>query len=207
MKTYYLPQSLPRTTTGQLPCTTTEQDHLTKALPDSKIYGANMGSIWGRQDPGGPHDGPMNFAIWAPVAITWAIRPNRGLQNLHSKRMLALRPGDWNNLQPGKNNFEAQRRQVIRILALSEFSHIVFTVMTMAVAVAFYSINFPRSLIVSVCFWYVIIRSVKCGTKSFKHSPASTAISAHTLYRMLLPIPYNTLWLGIVIIHPCWDLS
>ena len=23
-----------------------------------------MGSIWGRQDPGGPHDGPMNFAIW-----------------------------------------------------------------------------------------------------------------------------------------------
>ena len=24
-----------------------------------------MGSIWGRQDPGGPHVGPMNFAIWA----------------------------------------------------------------------------------------------------------------------------------------------
>ena len=28
------------------------------------IHGANMGSIWGRQDPGGPHIGPMNFAIW-----------------------------------------------------------------------------------------------------------------------------------------------
>ena len=26
--------------------------------------GANMGPIWGRQDPGGPHDGPMNFVIW-----------------------------------------------------------------------------------------------------------------------------------------------
>ena len=23
-----------------------------------------MESIWGRQDPGGPHAGPMNFAIW-----------------------------------------------------------------------------------------------------------------------------------------------
>ena len=32
--------------------------------PDSKVYGANMGPIWGRQDPGGLHIGPMNFAIW-----------------------------------------------------------------------------------------------------------------------------------------------
>ena len=23
-----------------------------------------MGSIWGQQDPGGPHVGPMNFVIW-----------------------------------------------------------------------------------------------------------------------------------------------
>ena len=33
-------------------------------IPDSRIHGANMGPIWGRQDPGGPHVGPMNFAIW-----------------------------------------------------------------------------------------------------------------------------------------------
>ena len=32
--------------------------------PDSKVHGANMGPIWGRQDPGGPHVGPMNFALW-----------------------------------------------------------------------------------------------------------------------------------------------
>ena len=32
--------------------------------PDSKFHAANMGPIWGRQDPGGPHVGPMNFAIW-----------------------------------------------------------------------------------------------------------------------------------------------
>ena len=32
--------------------------------PDSKVYEANMGPIWGRQDPGGTHVGPMNFVIW-----------------------------------------------------------------------------------------------------------------------------------------------
>ena len=32
--------------------------------PDSKVHGSNMGPIWGRQDPGGPHVGPTNFAIW-----------------------------------------------------------------------------------------------------------------------------------------------
>ena len=33
-------------------------------VPDSKVHVANMGPIWGRQDPGGPNVGPMNFAIW-----------------------------------------------------------------------------------------------------------------------------------------------
>ena len=33
-------------------------------VPDSNVHGANMGPIWGRQDPGGPHVGPMNLAIW-----------------------------------------------------------------------------------------------------------------------------------------------
>ena len=32
--------------------------------PDSKVHGANMGRIWGRQDPDGPHVCPMNFVIW-----------------------------------------------------------------------------------------------------------------------------------------------
>ena len=71
-----------------------EVDHINyvdtlKRDPDSKIHGTNMGPIWGRQDPGGPHVGPMNFAIWGPTAeiITlmedrdeWraAIRDSRG---------------------------------------------------------------------------------------------------------------------------------
>ena len=36
-----------------------------KNNPDSKVRGANnTGPIWGRQGTGGPHFGPMNFAIW-----------------------------------------------------------------------------------------------------------------------------------------------
>ena len=38
-------------------------------FPDSKSHGGNMGPIWGRQDSGGPHVGPMNFAIW--VYASW----------------------------------------------------------------------------------------------------------------------------------------
>ena len=40
---------------------------LVKGATDSKVPGANMGPIWGRQDPGGPHVGPMNFAIWGTI--------------------------------------------------------------------------------------------------------------------------------------------
>ena len=36
--------------------------------PDPKVHGANMGPIWGRQDPGGPHVGPMNLVIWVSLA-------------------------------------------------------------------------------------------------------------------------------------------
>ena len=39
-----------------------------KGNPDGKVTGANMGPIWGRQDPGGPHVGPRNFAIWEAMA-------------------------------------------------------------------------------------------------------------------------------------------
>ena len=35
-----------------------------KMSPDNKVHEANMGPIWGRQDPDGPLVGPMNFAIW-----------------------------------------------------------------------------------------------------------------------------------------------
>ena len=37
---------------------------ITQLIPDNKVRGANMRPIWDRQDPGGSHVGPMNFAIW-----------------------------------------------------------------------------------------------------------------------------------------------
>ena len=37
--------------------------------PDSKAHGANVGPIWGRQDPCGPHVGPMNFALWDNIVL------------------------------------------------------------------------------------------------------------------------------------------
>ena len=40
--------------------------------PDSKVHWANMGPIWGRQDPGGPDVGPMNFVIREEDAVLLA---------------------------------------------------------------------------------------------------------------------------------------
>ena len=40
--------------------------------PDSKVHGANIGHIWGRQDPDGPHVGPMKLAIWVWLLLVSA---------------------------------------------------------------------------------------------------------------------------------------
>ena len=37
---------------------------VTNTYPDCKVDDANMGPIWGRQDPGGSHVDSLNFAIW-----------------------------------------------------------------------------------------------------------------------------------------------
>ena len=37
--------------------------------PDRKVHGANMGSIWGRQDPGGPHVGPWTSLSGMVIVI------------------------------------------------------------------------------------------------------------------------------------------
>ena len=42
--------------------------------PESKVHGPNMGPIWGRQDPGGPHVGPMNLAIWVYLYILYRLQ-------------------------------------------------------------------------------------------------------------------------------------
>ena len=40
----------------------------TGTIPDSKVHGANMGPIWVLSAPGGPHVGPMNYAIWDVIS-------------------------------------------------------------------------------------------------------------------------------------------
>ena len=57
--------------------------------PDSKVHGVNMGPIWGRQNSGGPHVGPMNFAIWGPSF--WCYRPYFS-QRSHNLQMKAVWP-------------------------------------------------------------------------------------------------------------------
>ena len=37
--------------------------NLIRNIPGNKVHEAYMGPTWGRQDPGGPHVGPMNLAI------------------------------------------------------------------------------------------------------------------------------------------------
>ena len=63
-------------------------------FPESKNYGANMGPTWGRQDPGGPHVGPMNLAIW--------VRKNRADSSASSMEFLSfaqLSSHSWTTLK------------------------------------------------------------------------------------------------------------
>ena len=41
--------------------------------PDSKVHGANMGPIWGRQDPDWLHIGPMKIAIWIYTMLQFGV--------------------------------------------------------------------------------------------------------------------------------------
>ena len=51
--------------------------------PDSKVHRANMGPIWGRQDPAGPHVGPINLAIWVCLCVCLCTRAFRKTNMYH----------------------------------------------------------------------------------------------------------------------------
>ena len=84
------------------------------STPDSKIHEDNMRPIWGRHDPGGPHVGPMNFAIWDNTigckfrgfvdCITPRIPPQPSKcciikikRSIHFKHDISLRNIQWEN--------------------------------------------------------------------------------------------------------------
>ena len=54
-------------------------------VPDSKVHGANIGPIWGRQDPGGPNVDTMNFAIWGCLwyTICRLQKPGKGVFGIY----------------------------------------------------------------------------------------------------------------------------
>ena len=70
-------------------CNTGDEQHFFTDFPDSKVHGANMRPIWGLQDPGGPHVGGMNFAIWAMIPLHWSGR-NISIQEHSSSVFKAL---------------------------------------------------------------------------------------------------------------------
>ena len=63
------------------------------SIPNSKVRGANMGPIWDRQDPGGPHVGPMNLAIWHIQQVS--------LSSCVSSCVMIDRVKSWTYIIPG----------------------------------------------------------------------------------------------------------
>ena len=55
------------------------------------VHGANMGPIWGRQDPGGPHFRPMNFAIWDVAGMRSLMISNMFMVNDNKTEFLTVR--------------------------------------------------------------------------------------------------------------------
>ena len=54
-------------------------------IPGSKVHGANMRPTWGRQDPGGPHVGPMKIAIWDAKEALLIENTSHNLDDVFSK--------------------------------------------------------------------------------------------------------------------------
>ena len=49
-------------------------DRVASKYPDSKVHEAYIGPTWGRQDPGGPHFGPMNLAVMDHTRARFTIK-------------------------------------------------------------------------------------------------------------------------------------
>ena len=77
-----------------------------KTFPDSKVHGANMGPTWGRQDPGGPHVGPINFASWVTARGDWSITHSTENRNsIHLGQYHYAKPSTFVMTPQGANNF------------------------------------------------------------------------------------------------------
>ena len=71
----------------------TSMNSLVQRVTDSKVHGANMEPTWGRQEPGGPHIGHMNFAIWGGLgcqAIAWTSADLLSIRSTGNKQQWTL---------------------------------------------------------------------------------------------------------------------
>ena len=63
-------------------------------IPESKVGEANVGTIWGREDPGRPHLGPMNLAIRdvkGIIRVGLSVElPCNGIQGLIAQKTIYL---------------------------------------------------------------------------------------------------------------------
>ena len=98
-------------------------------IPDNKVHGANMGPIWGRQDPGGPHVAPWTLLsgikplaacrLWSISGLNIKISSNQyrdfhykektvsWCQSYTWKDILYIEMGPWNILVLKQHQSEA----------------------------------------------------------------------------------------------------
>ena len=91
-----------------------------KHYPDSKVHGANMGTTWGRQDPGGPHVGLMNPAFWGNHEIYYTIHFEVLMITHCNKTMIT----QWPAIQPATHLSSVPQRggalNMLRMAAITE---------------------------------------------------------------------------------------
>ena len=64
--------------------------HISGTAPDSKVHGDNMGSIWGRQDPCGPHAVHRNLAIWGVKRVNVELVLDNRVWNLNYYKAITV---------------------------------------------------------------------------------------------------------------------
>ena len=99
----------------------------THTIPDSKVHVAHMGPTWGRQDPGGPHVGPMNLLsrisrnwIYAKINIFISYVEHRSQVPLQFKSRVTFKSDVWTWKTIG-HLFYATLSFVHHFVAIGEF--------------------------------------------------------------------------------------
>ena len=114
--------------------------------PDSKVQGANMGPIWGRQDPGGPHVGPMDLVICALAPYTRPYETDTRYPDQTGDTYLFVRRA---GLLWSQQDFEWRWSvPLFKCLTVLEFSFILFD---LCLLITFF--NFIMNYVPIVTFW------------------------------------------------------